>query len=201
MIAKLSGVVSDIFLENMSIILVVNGVGYLIYLPQSILSTLNVNDNCVFYICTNVKEDAIQLFGINTKKEMEIMQLLVQVSGVSYKIACNILSNKTPEEITDTILIGNVNGLKVSGVGNKVAEKIIYALKNKIKKFNHTNKISDMKKIVSNRNDDIFNNAVKALTSLGYKEFKAQNIIREIISEDPNIKLEDLIKKSITILS
>lgn len=114
----------------------VNGVAYKIFI------SLNTYENLVdktekLFIYTNVKEDDFSLYGFKTESERELFKALVSISGVGPKLGLAILSTFNTKEVLDIVIEENVKLLiKVPGLGQKKAQKLILDLKDKVKKLN-----------------------------------------------------------------
>src|SRR5450432_2050935 len=113
------------------IIVDVNGVGYDVTIPVSTFSALPEPGGEVrLRIHTNVREDAISLFGFATTEEKHMFEKLIGVGGIGPKLAVTILSGVPATELANAILGGHVERLvRVPGVGKKTAERMILELK------------------------------------------------------------------------
>jgi len=119
MIALISG---KIVYKGISHVIVdVQGVGYRVFIPLTTFYELpETGQPITLHIHTNVKEDAINLFGFNTVQERDFFQLMISVSGIGPKVAMNILSGISAPELLNAISGGNVNKLvRIPGVGKK----------------------------------------------------------------------------------
>lgn len=178
------------------IILDVSGVGYLINISVSTFEKIpDEAEKVSLFTYLNVKEDALDLYGFWTIEEKEMFELLISVSGIGPKIAQSILSAIQIDELKEAIKFGNLSRLTATpGVGRKTAERMILELKDKIDSLEQI----DMTKIsgVSIKND-----AVLALTNLGYNQKTAINVIRQILDAKPTITIEDLVKEALISLN
>ena len=104
----------------------VGGVGYRVFTPFSTFYELpDIENQVTLHTYTNVREDALQLFGFLTTEEKEMFQLLLGVSGIGPKLAVNILSGISPEELRSALLSGNLLRLTaIPGIGKKTAERM-----------------------------------------------------------------------------
>lgn len=171
----------------------VKGVGYSVNIPISSFDKLpEVGSAVKLFTCTYVREDAFQLFGFATTPEKELFELLISVNGVGPKSALGILSSISVEDFQASILEENIDMLtKISGVGNKTAQRLIVELKEKIAK----NFVpAESKKVSSDQNSE---EAVLALVSLGYNKYEARKIIDQVLEKDKKISLEELLKKAL----
>ena len=111
------------------------GVGYELNVSLNTLSRLKTGERAKLYVAESIKEDAFDLYGFYTKSEKRSFQLLIGVSGVGPKAALSILSSSTPESLAMAILAGDEKALTVApGIGKKIAQRVIYELKDKIAK-------------------------------------------------------------------
>lgn len=176
------------------IILDVNNVGYLIYISISTFEKISDQSEVSLYIHTYVREDALNLYGFYTEAEKEMFELLISISGIGPKVALSILSGISVEELQSAIQSENVSRLvSVPGVGRKTAERIVLELKSKVG-FIET---------AASKGIDftIKQEAVLALTTLGYNQKVADKIVRDLLSSNPTFTLEELIKKSLAELN
>lgn len=158
-----------------------SGVGYLVKTP--IRDEGIDGEEVEFFIFTQVKEDAINLFGFKSKKDEEIFRMLVSVSGVGPKTAIAILDKYEASRITRAIEEADTNlFLGVSGLGKKSAMKIIIELKNKV------NSIRELD--LNDENTDLFD----ALLSLGYKKGDVAKMTKKV---DRGQSLENQIKEAL----
>ena len=204
MISSLKGVLEK---SNMTEICVdVNGVGYEVFIPLSTFDRLPIEGNNIsLLIHTNVKDDAIQLFGFATEIERKIFRLLInQVSGIGPKLALNVLSSVSPETLCSAISEGNAKALgKVSGIGKKTAERIVLELKNKLKDSEFITLMSGKRpgsgteEVVAHAK--ICEDAVLALTQLGFKFDNASKVVHELVKDlaGAEISTENLIRKAL----
>ncbi len=132
MIARLHGRL--LVKDPQEVVVDVNGVGYQVIVPLSTLYRLpEVSAEVSLFIHTNVREDAIQLFGFFTRDEQTLFELLQSVSGIGPRLATNILSGISVEELVPALSDGNVARLRaVPGVGKKLAERLVVELREKV---------------------------------------------------------------------
>lgn len=182
MLGKLTGVIDEIASDN--IILDVGGVGYLIYLPNNILSSLSLEDKCSFYIHTYVREDALKLFGFLHKSGLEWFLALQNVPGVGAKVALAILGSASVPELYNAVAVGNSSVMcRAAGVGQKVAARIIAELKNKLK-------LMSIETIEGCARENMADNssaadAVSVLFNLSYGLDQASNAVAHAMQELP----------------
>lgn len=183
-----------------------NGIGYLINCPFAISSTLGANgDEATVYVYQSVREDDISLFGFASADQKDIFLKLITVSGVGPKVAHNICSTLTPEQIALAVMGNNVSLLSsVKGLGKKSAEKIIVELRDKLK--GQTKSSSASSAVIpsaaaakAGAADSVADDAIGALMVLDYREQEAAEAVAAAYEE--GIALEALIKKALKIAS
>lgn len=182
MIRLLQGTVYD--KTERTIILFVNGVGFDVAVPYP--AEIQENQAITLFIHTHVREDTLALYGFRTKNELNFFEILLTINGIGPKMAMEIL-NEPIESIKTAILQENIPALtKISGVGKKIAERIILELKSKIKTDGSTE--LKIKNIKNKGNEE----AEIALERLGYKRIHIQKVLGEI--GDLPEKAEDIIR-------
>jgi Holliday junction DNA helicase RuvA len=168
MIAKLRGIVEDI--TSTSVILDVSGVGYLVFASTRTLSVLPSTGTATLLIETQVREDAISLYGFATAAERDWFRLLTTVQGVGAKVALGILSALSPDQLIAAIASGDKSALtRAPGVGPKLAIRLVTELREKAGAMpgGGASPISFAPK--GNAAD-----ALSALTNLGYRRAEAE---------------------------
>ena len=144
------------------------GVGYRCQTTDNTLKGLSLNSEDTLYTHLNVREDAMELFGFATTGELGIFKTLIGVSGVGPKVGLAILSVLTPQQVALSVASNDVKSLTLAqGVGNKLAQRIILELKDKLKSVG----TGDKSGIVQNAAEIASGNipkAIEALTVLGY---------------------------------
>ncbi len=172
MIAYLKGQV--IKKTEKDIILLVNNIGYEIYLPEKFLSDISLNQDLELFIYHKQREDAQELYGFSSYEEREFFKQLLSVSGVGPKSAISVLSIANVDDLRCAIVSGNADMFKkVSGIGSKTAERIIIDLKNKLGPMNFSTSSLDL---VNNQDLDVF----EALSALGFQDSDIRNIYNQI---------------------
>jgi len=179
MIALLTGKIAHKSPEF--IILDVNGVGYRVQIPFSTFFALPEDGaTLTLNIHTNVKEDAIQLYGFLTPEEKQFFQLLITVSGVGPKLAKDILSNIQPAQLASALCRGDIVRLSaIPGIGKKTSERLVLELKDKIVKLGLAGE-SDGSSTLSKQESSIRDDVASALINLGYKEALVIKTLSEI---------------------
>ena len=196
MIALLTGRLA--FKAPTHLTLDVQGVGYEVFIPLSTYYDLpNVHDSLTLSIHTHVREDAIQLFGFSTPHEKDAFVLLMSVSGIGPKSALGILSALPVSDLVSAIQSGDVDKLEtVPGIGKKSAGRLVLELKDKLTKLHPALTPPDAH-IVKGR-DDTFDDALSALTNLGYRSSDAKEALKAAQQSRPGpLTLQELIRESL----
>ena len=150
--------------------------------------------NVKLYIYEAIREDAHVLFGFSTKQERELFLLLISVSGIGGNTARMILSALSPSELCNVISSGNEKLLKgVKGIGLKTAQRIIVDLKDKIASTGMET-ISGSVATLSPANSEVHDEAIAALTMLGFAQAPSQKVVTAILKEEPGLTVEKVIK-------
>lgn len=195
MIHKLKGIIDTI--NSDSVIIDVNGVGYGVFCSAYSLRQLpGKGEAAGLFIETHVREDHIHLFGFVTKEEKEAFGIITKVSGVGSKVAMAILSVLSPAQIASAVISQDQAAFKnVSGVGPKLAARIITELKGK---FNGiaAGAADNINTTAATGSNDI-NDAVSALVNLGYGRSDAYNAVTKIAAQNDNAKIDKLIREGL----
>ncbi len=199
MIAQLRGRL--IVKEPHRIVVDVNGVGYLVSVPFSTFYRLpELGGEVVLHTHTHVREDALQLFGFHTVEERGVFELLQNVSGIGPRLATNILSGISVDELVPAISEGNVARLRaVPGVGKKLAERLAVELRDKVADLRREAPAPVPGPAVPDR---MLDDVVSALVNLGCNRkeaVKAAEAAREALG--PASEFEELIKAALRNLS
>ena len=201
MIALISG---KIVYKGISHVIVdVQGVGYRVFIPLTTFYELpGTGEPVTLHIHTNVKQDAINLFGFYTIQERDLFQLMISVSGIGPKMSMNILSGISAQELLGAISGGNVGKLiRIPGVGKKMAERLVLELKEKVVKKMMMEESPQAG--LQNRMDDIIaEDVLSALVNLGYKNNVAKDALdRALRSSEEKMEMDKLLKKTLKFLA
>ena len=171
-----------------------NGIGYAINISLNTYSAIQGKTNIKLYIHEAIREDAHVLYGFSTKQERELFLLLISVSGIGGNTARMILSALSPAELCNVISSGNDKLLKsVKGIGLKTAQRIIVDLKDKIASTGMET-VSGSISSLSPANSEIHDEAIAALTMLGFAQAPSQKVVSAILKEDSSLSVENVIK-------
>lgn len=173
-----------------------NGIGYMINISLYSYSAIQTGGKqCKVYIYEAIREDAHLLYGFTSKREREIFELLISVSGVGSGSARMILSSFPPDEICSIIAQGNANMMKsVKGIGAKTAQRIIVDLKDKIKSGSDT-----LLDIASSSSNAVYEEALAAMVALGFPQALAQKALNKLFKEESGLTVEQAIKKALAL--
>jgi len=175
-----------------------HGVGYMLNISLNTYSAIQGKKECKLYVYEAIREDAYVLFGFATKQERELFLLLITVSGIGGNTARTILSALSPAELVNVISSENVQFLKaVKGIGPKTAQRIIVELKDKIQTDGLAMgdvAVPQQPAKADNVNREIQQEAVAALTMLGFPAAPSQKVVYTILKEEPDAAVERVIK-------
>ncbi len=192
MIGKLKGVIEYVGENNC--IIDVAGVGYNVFCSSKTLMNLSVGEACSMLIETHVREDHIHLYGFMSEEEKVAFGILQSVKGVGTRMALAVLSALSPAEIQSALQMQDTTAFNmVSGVGKKLAERIITELKDKTISTVQINVSNSEFKSVSSASSDK-GDAITALTQLGVSKADAENRVNRVLSKNPNSDLGEIIR-------
>ena len=204
MIAKLKGIVDSIFEDNC--IIDVNGVGYLVAASSKTLARLNKGVEVSLLIETVVREDSISLFGFYDAWEKEWFNTLPKVQGVGAKVCLSILSALTPSQLAQAVSAQDKSSfLRASGVGPKLAARLVTELKDKIvtvpvgdvcvADLSLSEPISENISVVAD--NSVTEDVISALINLGYQRLEAYKTVTRVYQGNENKTVSELIKLSL----
>lgn len=170
------------------------GVGYKCQTTVNTLKSLKLNSEATLFTYLNVREDAMELFGFATMSELSIYKTLISVSGVGPKVGIAILSVLSPQQVALAIASNDLKTItQAPGVGNKLAQRIVLELKDKLNKLNsQTGNLPDLS--VQNVTGGNIPKAVEALTVLGYT---ASDVTPILSGMNPDTPVEKLIGETL----
>ena len=168
-----------------------NGIGYFIMSSANVIGKLSVHEQTTVYTYLHVREDGVALFGFLTQDEITVFKMLISVSGIGPKGALGILSALSADDLRFAILAGDSKAIaKAPGIGAKTAQRVILELKDKMsledafeKKLEHEHAP------VMSSNNQVKNDAVLALTALGYSSTESLKAVSKVdITEDMDVE-------------
>ena len=171
------------------------GVGYAMNISLNTYSAIQGKKAVKLYAFEAIREDAHVLYGFVSKKERELFQLLITVSGIGPNTARMVLSSMSPSELCNSISTGNEKLIKgIKGIGLKTAQRIIVDLRDKIVTLGIAEEIPAGGSIQSPVNNQVKDEAVSALTMLGFSPAPSQKVVVSILQERPDSPVEEVIK-------
>lgn len=195
MIAFVKGRIDDISEEN--VVLDVGGIGYNIKISTGTAASLpGIGEEIKLYTYTCVREDMFSLFGFLTRDELEIFKKLITVNGIGPKGGLAILSAMSADDLRFAIISGDAASIsKAPGIGKKTAERVILDLKDKISIEDTLVQKEIYQYSDSNGRGDQHakNEAVEALTALGYSATDALHAVKAVQIED-DMDVETVLK-------
>jgi Holliday junction DNA helicase RuvA len=194
MIARLSGVLAES--SYCQCIIDVHGVGYEVAIPLSTFDKLPQPGNEVsLHIFTQVREDAIALFGFASAEEKALFKQLLNVSGIGGKLALSVLSAMPVSTFVSAVANGDVKALsRISGIGKRTAERMIVELKDKLSLPGIGGETPAAVQASAAVND-----ACLALEQLGFKRDAIDKTIQALLKELPAEEhtVDNLLRKAI----
>lgn len=203
MIARLHGILLEA--EFTRCVIDVQGVGYEAQIPLSTFDKLpREGEEATLHVSTQVREDAITLFGFATADEKRLFETLLTVSGIGGKLALAILSGLPPESLCSAIAAGDVKLLaKINGVGKRTAERLVVDLRDRIGKLGLHWASAAAPVKADDPKAGAVGDALMALGQLGFKSDQAGKIVSEIAASLPEAECssENLLRLAIQKLS
>ena len=180
------------------VVLETQGVGYIINISLQTYSAIQDKSATKLYLYESIREDAFVLYGFATAAERRMFLLLISVSGVGAGTARVILSSLSTPELCQAIRTENVHLIKsVKGIGLKTAQRILVDLKDKI---NELEAGPALAMVDTAANAQIASEAVAALSMLGFVAAQSQKVVKKILSDEPTLSVEQVIKKALKLL-
>lgn len=176
------------------LVLEVHGVGYKVFTTASTLDTIREGAECTFWTHLAVREDAHDIYGFTDEETLGFFELLITISGIGPRSALNILNIVSPKTLRQAVSSGDTSYLtKVSGIGKKIAEKIVIELKGKFEAEEGEQAGEHL------RGDS---DALEALRSLGYSEREVREVLKKIPEDEDGKVLNagDKVKKALKLL-
>ena len=193
MIAKLTGKIDEVF--HNYLILDVAGVGYKVeYIEPGLLA----GHTQTFYVYTHVREQELRLFGFSSRSQLVFFESILQISGVGPKVATSLLKNLSLDQILTAILSNDFKVLKVPGVGEKIAKRLVIEMSNRIEKLG-LNIDAASAGIMRDSQGEQDQELIAAMESLGYAK---KDIVVAIASTDFSaiVDMQTKIRKLLSLL-
>lgn len=171
------------------------GVGYALNISLSTYSAIQGKKEVKLYAYESIREDAYVLYGFVNKKEREMFELLISVSGVGPNTARMMLSSMSVQELCTAISTGNERIVKgIKGIGKMTAQRIIVDLRDKIVALGIADEIPAGGTMAAPINNAVKDEAVAALTMLGFSPAPTQKVVVAILKEQPDAPVEQVVK-------
>ena len=175
------------------------GVGFGLNISLNTFSAIQGKKEVKLYVhealVTGGRDDSFTLFGFASKQERELYRLLITVPGVGGNTARMIISSVAPPELANIISSGNERALKsVKGIGLKTAQRIIVDLRDKIVALGIQGEMPASGKPAVMVNHEVRDEAVSALTMLGFSPAPTAKVVTAILHEQPDLPVEQVVK-------
>jgi Holliday junction DNA helicase RuvA len=192
MIAQLRGTLGD--KRPNQILVDVGGVGYLVHIPLSTFYALgDLHSNVTLLIYTQVREDAISLYGFLSSREKYLFELLISASGVGPSLALKILSGMSVDDLVPAVRAGDLVRLtRIPGVGRKTAERIVVELRDKLAAMEVP---EDARQPVAT--SGAAGDVVSALLNLGYEKRVAEQAVERAEKDGQPETFEALLRSAL----
>ena len=196
MIAQLRGTLAD--KRPNQVLVDVGGVGYLVHIPVSTFYALgDLHSNVTLLIHTQVREDAISLYGFLSSREKHLFELLISASGVGPVLALKILSGMSVDDLVPAVRAGDLIRLtRIPGVGRKTAERIVVELRDKLAAMENPETVRPPA-ATSGTSADV----VSALLNLGYEQRAAEQAVERAGRDGLPESFEGLLRATLQQLS
>ncbi len=188
------------------IVIDVGGLGYKIFMSDSGIEKLgDIGKTVKVHTYYRVREDDISIYGFNTLEELKMFELLISVSGVGAKTALAMLAVCEPTDFALAVITEDIKTLtQIPGIGAKSAQRIVLELKDKIKKEQQIQELTEASKGTKTKveiaieNSQKVEEAIAALQVLGYNKKEIEKTFEKIEKEE--LSTEDLIRKGLSVL-
>lgn len=171
------------------------GVGYGLNISLNTFSAIQGKKEVKLYVYEAIREDAYVLYGFINKKEREMFLLLITVNGVGANTARMMLSGMSVSELCNAISTGNARLIQsIKGIGKMTAQRIIVDLRDKIVSLGIASEIPAGGSVQAPVNNAVRDEAVSALTMLGFAPAPSQKVVVAILQEQPDAPVEQVVK-------
>lgn len=167
----------------------VNGIGFSIWITLNTYYLLKEGDNIFIYTYQHVSDSEVSLYGFINENEKGVFEMLLKVPGIGPKLARNILSGISAEDLITAVAERNMSKLlKVPGIGKKNAEKIIFTLKDV------------WQETAKEDNYEVWSGIRSSLINLGFKSAEVEDVIKLLKEKGEKIDLETGVKEALRII-
>ena len=194
MFAYIKGTVTELGTDG--IVIETGGIGFSVFTSSQVSAKLNMNQQATIYTHLNVREDDMSPFGLLTKEERSVFEMLINVSGVGPKSALSILSCLSVDELRMAVLSDDHKAIaKANGIGPKTAQRLIIELRDKFHLEDVLDSFDDGE-TSAGAPEDIVSETAMALSSLGYSNVEALRAIKKVPGSE-NMTVEELLKEAL----
>ena len=184
MIIKLVGMVDSV--EPRYLIIINSGIGYRVWTLNEVLEKVRSGEEISLWIAQIIREDSQELYGFLTREMLDLFELLITISGIGPKSALAVLNTASIETIREAVANNDISLLtKVSGIGKKIAQKIILELKDKLGEVSEGGVVTSSNGVL----------AIDALVALGYSEREAREVVKKVAKQHQ--ETQDLVKAAL----
>ncbi len=177
------------------VVLDVNGIGYFVNISLNTYTRIQNQEEARLFVHENIREDVYALYGFPDQQERELFRHLISVSGIGANTARMMLSAHSGYELQQAIMEANLNLLKgIKGIGLKTAQRIIVDLKDKL------GKLTGQENLFAVQDNTVKEEALSALVMLGFSKPASQKVIDNILSQSPDSRVEEVIRKALGML-
>ncbi len=178
--------------EPTRLLLDVQGVGYVVYVPLTLHAT--VGQALSLRIYTHVTDDQITLYGFEDDRQLRLFEHLLKVQGVGPRIGMSILSHMTPDEFVQIVRRRDARRLReIPGVGPKVSERIVVELAPMMERWSVAAEKAPSPTAAS---EGRFQEVIRALEVLGYSRREVEALVRDVLQQSPpDEPIEDVLRK------
>ena len=177
------------------------GIGYGLNISLNTFSAIQGKKEVKLYVYEAIREAAHVLFGFVNKKEREMFLLLITVNGVGANTARMMLSGMSVPELCNAISTGNARLIQsVKGIGKMTAQRIIVDLREKIVSLGIAEEIPSGGQMAAPVNNQVKDEAVSALTMLGFAPAPSQKVVLQILQDQPDAPVETVVKLALKMI-
>ena len=174
------------------------GVGYGLNISLNTYTAIQGKKEALLYVFEAIREDAYVLYGFATKKEREMFELLISVSGVGTNTARMMLSSMSVSELCAAISTGNAKLIQsIKGIGKMTAQRVIVDLRDKIVALGIADEIPAGGSMAAPVDNAVRDEAVAALTMLGFSPAPTQKVVVQILQQQPSLPVEQVVKQAL----
>ena len=198
MIGRLSGVLLS--LDDNVALVDVNGVGYEVQIPRRLIDRVQIGDELVLHTHLSVVNDVQHLFGFETSSDRTVFRKLLGVSRFGPKSAAALLSELSGPEIARAIEVNDSRTLtNAPGVGRKVAESIVFTLRDSVSKWGLGGIDGEGKDRENFPSSSVTVQATMALRQLGFQRMEAEDAVSQVFEE--GLEVGELIQRALRVIS